>query len=232
MLAKLGRVLVMAEEFTEICGNATNMKYDWGESLTYAQACKDLSLPSKTDRAGALASLRKSVQVWIDGTASAPFVYDPTWGGVANCGCLFDEESETCQNEYPDCPAFSIPGLNFGNAFYNDMHFHYGYHIYAAAVVSHLDPDWGKRFFERVLLLVRNIANPSADDTYFPVMRHKDPYQVSQLGLLFPSFLYCDYCVSSPANSCQSGLFRTGTFVGLWDRATSLQQWSQSGVIK
>lgn len=31
--------------------------------------------------------------------------------------------------------------------------------------------------FERVLLLVRNIANPSYDGDYFPAFRHKDWYQ-------------------------------------------------------
>lgn len=52
-----------------------------------------------------------------------------------------------------------------------------GYHIFAAAVVSHFDHDWGKTFFERVLLLIRNIANPSEDDNFFPMWRHKDWYQ-------------------------------------------------------
>lgn len=65
----------------------------------------------------------------------------------------------------------------FFAAFYNDQHFHYGYHIYAAAVVAHFDPDWGRRFYERVLLLIRNIANPSEDDPHFPTWRHKDWYQ-------------------------------------------------------
>lgn len=34
-----------------------------------------------------------------------------------------------------------------------------------------------RRFFERVLLLIRNIANPSEEDEYFPTWRHKDWYQ-------------------------------------------------------
>lgn len=34
-----------------------------------------------------------------------------------------------------------------------------------------------RRFFERVLLLIRNIANPSEDDEFFPMWRHKDWYQ-------------------------------------------------------
>lgn len=58
-------------------------------------------------------------------------------------------------------------------------HFHYGYHIYAAAIVAHFDPKWGRDHFEEVLLLIRDIANPSHEDTFFPTFRHKDWYQGS-----------------------------------------------------
>lgn len=61
--------------------------------------------------------------------------------------------------------------------FYNDHHFHYGYHIYAAAALSHFDKDWGRKHFEQVLYLVRDIANPSVDDRHFPQFRQKDWYQ-------------------------------------------------------
>ena len=45
--------------------------------------------------------------------------------------------------------------------------------------------------FENVLLLVRDIANPSEDDTYFPRFRHKDWYQGSSWasGIPYPAFL-------------------------------------------
>ena len=59
---------------------------------------------------------------------------------------------------------------------YNDHHFHYGYHIYAAAVVAKHRPEWAREYFERILLYIRDIANPSADDTYFPQFRQKDWY--------------------------------------------------------
>jgi len=164
MIARLGRVLVISEEIEELC------KTKKGSS-----GCQNATLPSKRQMTNAIDALRASVEVWLNGTAEAPFVFDSAWGGVANCGCDWDDG--TCANKFPDCPAFGNPGLNFGNAFYNDMHFHYGYHIFGAAVVSHFDPEWGRDFFERVLLLVRNIANPSEDDEYFPVMRHKDVFQ-------------------------------------------------------
>ena len=44
-------------------------------------------------------------------------------------------------------------------------------------MVAHFDPQWGRDNFERVLLLIRDIANPSNDDTYFPLFRNKDWYQ-------------------------------------------------------
>jgi hypothetical protein len=48
-------------------------------------------------------------------------------------------------------------GSNFGAGFYNDHHFHFGYHIYAAAVAAKYDNIWGRKFHERILLLVRDI---------------------------------------------------------------------------
>ena len=64
-------------------------------------------------------------------------------------------------------------------AFYNDHHFHYGYHIYSAAAVAHFDPKWGRKYFEQVMLYIRDIANPSRDDASFPTFRQKDWYQGS-----------------------------------------------------
>jgi len=63
------------------------------------------------------------------------------------------------------------------NAFYNDQHFHYGYFVYAAAVVAHFDSSWGRLMFEEVLLLIRSIANPAEEDDFFPTFRHKDWFQ-------------------------------------------------------
>jgi endo-1,3(4)-beta-glucanase len=68
-------------------------------------------------------------------------------------------------------------GIDFGNTFYNDHHFHYGYFIYAAAVVGYLDPSWltGENV-DYINTMVRDIANPSAFDTFFPVFRNFDWY--------------------------------------------------------
>ena len=109
MLSKLARILLVAEELVEICEG----KVDEADAKEYDDACANFTLPSAENRTAALDRLRRSVEVWINGTAESPFVYDEAWGGVVNCGCNFNEG--TCLNTYPDCPAFVDQGLNFGN---------------------------------------------------------------------------------------------------------------------
>jgi len=46
--------------------------------------------------------------------------------------------------------------------------------LYAAAVVSKFDPEWAAEYFDRVLLYIRDFANPSAQDEYFTQFRQKD----------------------------------------------------------
>lgn len=82
------------------------------------------------------------------------------WGGVASSATY-----ETGNNL-----------SDFGNTYYNDHHFHYGYHILAAATIAHLDPAWLKDNKDYVNTLVRDIANPSAKDKHFPMWRSFDWY--------------------------------------------------------
>ena len=168
LLAKQARILLIAEEVRELCNS---------DAVEYRTVCSNITLWSKDEMKNSLDSLRAATEIWINGTADTPFVYETAWGGVISCGCNFDSETQECSNQYPDCPSVTDPGLNFGNGFYNDHHFHYGYHINAAATIAHFDPEWGRKHFEQVLMLVRDIANPSKDDHYFPVFRQKDWFQ-------------------------------------------------------
>lgn len=170
MLAKLSRILLITKEMKDICQDADKFGQD------YLQVCQELSLPTTSHFDAALDHLRSSTEIWINGTAQTPFVYDGKWAGLSSCGCHFNEDTQQCNNVFPDCPSFSDPGLDFGHAFYNDHHFHQGYHIYAAATIAYFDEEWGKKYFENVLLLIRDIANPSFEDKYFPVYRMKDWY--------------------------------------------------------
>jgi hypothetical protein len=170
-IAKLARILLVNEEMEYLCASASP-----GESSSeYGEACADLELPGDEEITEALNQLRESVTVWVRTNSKAPFVYDNSWGGLVNCGCLYNDGE--CTNVFPECPAFTDQGLNFGNGFYNDHHFHYGYHIYAAAALAHFDSAWAVEYYEDVTLLVRDYANPSQEDIAFPVFRNKDWYR-------------------------------------------------------
>eukprot|EP00457_Paulinella_chromatophora_P001814 gb/GEZN01001816.1/.p1 GENE.gb/GEZN01001816.1/~~gb/GEZN01001816.1/.p1 ORF type:complete len:892 (+),score=103.73 gb/GEZN01001816.1/:400-2676(+) len=151
-LAKLARIIIIAHE---------------------AQARDGIDQSLIDD---ALLRLQQGVEIWLNGSATSPLLYDKAWGGLVSCGCDFKDDIQDCANRYPDCPALTNPGMNFGNGFYNDHHFHYGYHIYAAAVVGRFNKDWLVKYHQHVIALVRDIANPSMEDPYFPQTRHKDWY--------------------------------------------------------
>ena len=191
LLARVARVLLIHEELQDLCsGKGIGYALNNEQKLAYMNACRDLELPSEEQIAQTMDMFQSSVEVWINGTSEAQFAYDSAWGGVINCGCLYDEGTQSCSNTLPACPATTDQGLNFGNGFYNDHHFHYGYHVYAAAALTHFDREWGRRHFQDVLLLVRDYANPSDDDVYFPTFRNKDWYQGSSWasGITLPTF--------------------------------------------
>ena len=100
--------------------------------------------------------LEAALEPWLTGTNSQPLAFDRTWGGVVVADAVND------------------PGLAFGQGYYNDHHFHYGYHIYAAACLARVDPDWVEARGDAVLHLIRDIANPSGQDPHYPRQRHMD----------------------------------------------------------
>lgn len=63
---------------------------------------------------------------------------------------------------------------SFGSDEYNDHHFHYGYFLYAAAVMAQHDPSAASRYAPVLNLLAADIG--SAGSTLFPDRRAFDPY--------------------------------------------------------
>jgi hypothetical protein len=114
MLAKMGRILVIADEVRDICTQPDGYVADEAKEA-YAEACAEATVPTKEETEAMLDLLRAGVEIWINGTAEAPFVYDPSWGGVVSCGCYFNGDTQSCDNIFPDCPVLDDPGLNFGN---------------------------------------------------------------------------------------------------------------------
>lgn len=105
MLAKLGRIIVIAQELRGLAERPSEDVPDNHELFDIIQACKSAALPTEMDVTEAIDRLRQGVEVWLNGTASALLTFDNSWGGVVSCGCLFN--GNDCDNTYPSCPGYS-----------------------------------------------------------------------------------------------------------------------------
>ena len=96
-------------------------------------------------------NLGNALHPWLNATNSDPLRYDEDWGGVV-----------------------SSSGGSFGQGLYNDHHFHYGYFLYAAAAMAKDNPAWVAQYGDKVMDLVRNLANPAPSDPHYTYLRNKD----------------------------------------------------------
>jgi len=112
------------------------------------------------------AKLQKTYSLFTTGKNRNKLVYEYGWRGIVT-----DAVYKT-----------GNPAVEFGAGYYNDHHFHYSYFIHAAAVIAFLDAPaqgfgtgkWLTANKDWVNALVRDVANPSASDPYFPVSRSFD----------------------------------------------------------
>ena len=107
-----------------------------------------------------LNNLKAAFARFVDNRQQNQLVYETAWGGVVSNASYVTGDA----------------GVDFGNTYYNDHHFHYGYFIYCAAVIGYLDPSWVPANKDYVNMLVRDVANPSGDDKFFPMWRNFDWY--------------------------------------------------------
>ena len=150
ILAKMGRIIEIKDEIQLLKsgGEHSNVYLDAVKLVIgdAESAASGVDLPSDREVEALLDNLQQSIEVWLNpggkekGGAEAEFLYDKTWGGFINCGCKYKfdkgrEDKGNCSNTFPDCPALASVNENFGNGFYNDHHFHYGY-VYAFVCLS------------------------------------------------------------------------------------------------
>ncbi|KAK7179783.1 glycosyl hydrolase family 81 protein [Paraphaeosphaeria sporulosa] len=108
-----------------------------------------------------LEKLKQEMARYIDNVAKFPLYYDDTWKGLVSKAGLDGDQ-----------------GSDFGNTFYNDHHFHFGYFIHTAAVIGALDPGWleqgvNKKFIN---MIVKDIAESEYAGRDFPFQRCFDWY--------------------------------------------------------
>ncbi|KAI4139864.1 MAG: hypothetical protein LQ341_004055 [Variospora aurantia] len=156
---------VVASEIRQDMDNQTNLDsmYFSGKALskfavlvyTVHEMCGEPDLA----RLG-LGQLKIAFARFVTNQQVHPLVYESAWKGVVSSGAYTTGDA----------------GQDFGNTLYNDHHFHFGYFIHAAAIIAYLDPQWLELNKEWVNMLVRDAANPSSTDPYFPFSRMFDWY--------------------------------------------------------
>lgn len=158
---------VAATELAEDMDAQTNLNsmYYAGKGLAkfagIVYATNDLGNNTGLASAGLL-QLKEAFSRFVNNSQIYPLVYDSAWGGVVSTASYYTGN----------------PGADFGNTYYNDHHFHYGYFVYTAAVIAYLDPSWLEEGTNKawVNTLLRDYANPVTNDAYFPFSRMFDFY--------------------------------------------------------
>ncbi|MFI1313978.1 glycosyl hydrolase [Streptomyces albidoflavus] len=99
--------------------------------------------------------LQDRLEEWFTAGGASEFSYDTEWKTLTGYPASYGSDSEL-----------------------NDHHFHYGYYVYAAAIVAQYDADWAadSAWGGMVKTLIRDTANPSRTDTAFPFLRGFDVY--------------------------------------------------------
>ncbi|KAK9471911.1 endo-1,3(4)-beta-glucanase [Dipodascopsis tothii] len=156
-------------EGTSDITNATDLDsyYYSGKILDkYAQICwvAHSVLQNSAITKICLANLKAAFSTFSENRGQYELMYDQTYKGIISNATMATGDSLA----------------DFGNTYYNDHHFHFGYFIHAAAVIGAIDSDlggsWADDNKDYVNALIRDVANPSEDDSYFSVSRHFDWY--------------------------------------------------------
>ncbi|KAG2529173.1 hypothetical protein JM16_002130 [Phytophthora kernoviae] len=105
-----------------------------------------------------LSKLENLLEPFLTNTLGSPLAYETSYKGIVTSQIFTANNAD----------------VEFGNGVYNDHHYHYGYWITASAILKKLDPSWeGMAQMETMVwTMLRDVVNPSAEDTYFPKFRH------------------------------------------------------------
>ncbi|RDB25146.1 putative endo-1,3(4)-beta-glucanase 2 [Hypsizygus marmoreus] len=92
----------------------------------------------------------------FNSASTAVPAYETSWGGIINRA------------------GYNNVWVDYGNGYYNDHHFHYGYFLAAGAVIAKYDSGWLNTYRSTMNWFLRDIVNPSKSDPHFTVTRSRD----------------------------------------------------------
>ncbi|KAG5743180.1 hypothetical protein H9Q70_014106 [Fusarium xylarioides] len=112
--------------------------------------------------ASSLAKLEAAFDRYVNNQEPNPLCYDGVWKVLVSSASYGNNDSS----------------IDFGNTYYNDHNFHYGYYVYTAAIIAHFDPSWLSKNggVNKIWVnnLIRDWSSPSAEDPFFPFSRSFD----------------------------------------------------------
>lgn len=145
-----------------------------------------------------LTKLKEAFEVWTSNKNQFPLYYEQAWGGITSSAGYITGDA----------------GMDFGNTNYNDHHFHYGYFILAAAYIGSMDSSWLATHKDYINTMVRDTANPSTADPYFPVSRGFDWYN----GHSWAKGLFESYDGKDQESSSEDAMFAYA--LKMWGKTT------------
>lgn len=133
---------------------------------------------------------------FLDGSSTDNLLYDINFGGIITRNGVLNMQED------------------FGNGWYNDHHFHYGYILYAASILGRLNSTFVDMYgihVDSILYDVAHGANDSSDisgDAFFPFTRHKSWFDGHSFASgLFPFADGKSQESSSEAINCYYGAY-------------------------
>lgn len=147
--------------------------------------------------------LKSELSTWFSytGQTSKYFARDNIWGGI-----------------------IGIPTAH-GSRNYNDHNFHYGYFVYASAILAMYDPSFAAEYGGIVEILIKDYANTDRASTQYPYLRAFDVYEGHSWANGFGGLNNdgVDQESSSEAMNAWAGIY-------LWGLATNNQNLMDLGI--
>ena len=141
-------------------------------------------------------SLYHYLVAFLDGKNSDNLLYDTNFGGVITRDGLMNSQAD------------------FGNGWYNDHHFHYGYILYASAIMGNINSTFINEFGTHVDSLLHDVAynrnqvSVDVEGSFFPFTRHKSWFDGHSFASgLFPFADGKSQESSSEAVNCYYGAY-------------------------
>jgi endoglucanase Acf2 len=150
-----GRVkTLLAQHFTDAKKNLGGDTYWGGKDLErYAQAAFIAAQTKDPSFEAIVGTLRSTIENWFTytpGEKSKFFAYYPRRKGLVGFNA------------------------SYGSEHFTDHHFHYGYFVYSAGLLSQLQPDFAAAYGGMARLVAKEFANYDRQDARFPFFRTFD----------------------------------------------------------